>query len=152
MAPLPAGVAKSLEGTKVDYKLLGNSGLRVSVPIVGCMSIGNPEWANWVLGPEKALPLLKAAYDRGVNTVCFPVPSLHPAWKTKADYIFGVLVGYSKHLFQWRLRESYRSSDQEIRYPTTQVGAYDKGLQLRWRATVSCIPYHRRTEENQRLC
>lgn len=70
MAPLPEGVAKSLAETKVEYRRLGNSGLRVSVPIVGCMSIGNPEWANWVIGPEKALPLLKAAYDRGVNTVC----------------------------------------------------------------------------------
>lgn len=70
MAPLPEGVAKSLADTKVEYRRLGNSGLRVSVPIVGCMSIGNPEWANWVIGPEKALPLLKAAYDRGVNTVC----------------------------------------------------------------------------------
>ncbi|KFY12891.1 hypothetical protein V491_06611 [Pseudogymnoascus sp. VKM F-3775] len=68
MAPLPEGVAKSLDETKVDYKLVGNSGLRVSVPIIGCMSIGNPEWASWVQGPEKALPLLKAAYDRGINT------------------------------------------------------------------------------------
>ncbi|KAL1895509.1 hypothetical protein Sste5346_005318 [Sporothrix stenoceras] len=68
MAPLPPGVAKSLEDTKVDYVRVGDSGLRVSVPIVGCMSIGNPEWADWVVGPEKALPLLKAAYDRGVNT------------------------------------------------------------------------------------
>ncbi|OPB36230.1 aldo-keto reductase [Trichoderma guizhouense] len=68
MSSLPPGVAKSLNETKVDYRLLGASGLRVSVPIVGCMSIGNPEWANWVIGPEKAIPLLKAAYDRGVNT------------------------------------------------------------------------------------
>ncbi|KFY50884.1 hypothetical protein V496_09107 [Pseudogymnoascus sp. VKM F-4515 (FW-2607)] len=68
MAAIPEGVAKSLEQTKVDYRLVGNSGLRVSVPIIGCMSIGNPEWANWVAGPEKALPLLKAAYDRGINT------------------------------------------------------------------------------------
>jgi hypothetical protein len=72
MAPLPEGVAESLAETKVDYRLVGNSGLRVSVPIVGCMSIGNPEWANWVIGVEKALPLLKAAYDRGITTVCFP--------------------------------------------------------------------------------
>lgn len=70
--PLPPGLTKSLEETKCEYKPLGNSGLRVSVPIVGCMSIGNPEWADWVIGPDKALPLLKAAYDRGVNTVCLP--------------------------------------------------------------------------------
>lgn len=69
MPELPASVAKSLKETKVDYRLLGRSGLRVSVPIVGCMSIGSPEWADWVLGPDKALPLLKAAYDRGLNTV-----------------------------------------------------------------------------------
>ncbi|KAL3491305.1 putative aldo-keto reductase [Aspergillus germanicus] len=68
MGDLPPSVAQSLAATKVDYRLLGNSGLRVSVPIVGCMSIGNPEWADWVIGPEKALPLLKAAYDRGVTT------------------------------------------------------------------------------------
>lgn len=69
MVALPPGVAKSLEETKVNYTRVGNSGLRVSVPIIGCMSIGNPEWADWVVGPERALPLLKAAYDRGVNTV-----------------------------------------------------------------------------------
>ncbi|KKP07031.1 aldo/keto reductase [Trichoderma harzianum] len=68
MSSLPPGVAKSLSETKVDYRLLGASGLRVSVPIVGCMSIGNPEWANWVIGPEKATLLLKAAYDRGWDT------------------------------------------------------------------------------------
>lgn len=72
MAQLPPSVAQSLEETKVEYRLLGRSGLRVSVPIVGCMSIGNPEWADWVLGPEKALPLLKAAYDAGVNTASEP--------------------------------------------------------------------------------
>lgn len=80
MPPLPEGVANSLGATKVEYKLVGKSGLRVSVPIIGCMSFGNPEWANWVLGPEKALPLLKAAYDRGINTVCFPLTCL---WSQK---------------------------------------------------------------------
>lgn len=74
--PLPPGLTKSLEGTKCEYRRLGNSGLHVSVPIIGCMSIGNPEWADWVVGPDKALPLLKAAYDRGVNTVR-PLPSLN---------------------------------------------------------------------------
>ncbi|KAI6080231.1 NADP-dependent oxidoreductase domain-containing protein [Hypoxylon rubiginosum] len=68
MAQLPPSVEKSLKETKAEYRLLGKSGLRVSVPIVGCMSIGSPEWADWVIGPEKALPLLKAAYDAGVNT------------------------------------------------------------------------------------
>ncbi|EXJ81580.1 alcohol dehydrogenase [Capronia coronata CBS 617.96] len=69
MSPsLPPGVAKSIENSKAEYRRLGNSGLHVSVPIVGCMSIGSPEWADWVIGADEALPLLKAAYDRGVNT------------------------------------------------------------------------------------
>ncbi|KAJ5376459.1 hypothetical protein N7509_013345 [Penicillium cosmopolitanum] len=90
MSCLPAGVAKSLDETKADYRLLGNSGLRVSVPIIGC----------WVLGPEKALPLLKGAYDRGVTTI-----------RTLVNYIPGLtsrliyLVGYGKHLLQQQFRE-----------------------------------------------
>ena len=32
------------------------------------MSFGSPDWAPWVLGPDEALPILKAAYDRGLNT------------------------------------------------------------------------------------
>ncbi|KIH93227.1 aldo-keto reductase [Sporothrix brasiliensis 5110] len=58
----------SVEATKVDYKRLGKSGLRISVPVLGAMSIGTPDWAPWVLGEEDSLPILKAAYDRGLNT------------------------------------------------------------------------------------
>lgn len=76
--PLPPSVKVSLENSKAEYRRLGNSGLHVSVPIVGCMSIGNLKWADWVLDEEKALPLLKAAYDRGVNTVSIaPSPAIH---------------------------------------------------------------------------
>ncbi|KAL1672052.1 NADP-dependent oxidoreductase domain-containing protein [Schizophyllum commune] len=59
----------------VKYVQLGKSGLRVSVPIVGALSYGNPKWGatdestQWVLGEEQALPILKAAWDRGINTI-----------------------------------------------------------------------------------
>ena len=33
------------------------------------MSIGDPPWAPWILDSDTALPLLKAAYDRGINAV-----------------------------------------------------------------------------------
>lgn len=56
------------KATKVEYRQLGNSGLRVSVPILGAMSFGDPSWNSWVIDESKALPLLKAAYDRGLNT------------------------------------------------------------------------------------
>ncbi|KAI8973143.1 NADP-dependent oxidoreductase domain-containing protein [Trametes punicea] len=53
----------------VEYRQLGKSGLRVSVPIFGGMTIGNSKWSSWVLDEEKALPLLKAAWDLGINTI-----------------------------------------------------------------------------------
>ncbi|KAK9384667.1 NADP-dependent oxidoreductase domain-containing protein [Lipomyces mesembrius] len=52
----------------VEYRKLGSSGLRVSVPILGCMSFGSPEWVPWVLEEDKSLPILKKAYDLGITT------------------------------------------------------------------------------------
>ena len=47
---------------------LGQSGLKISKVILGAMSYGSPEWAGWVLDEEQSLPLLKHAYDVGINT------------------------------------------------------------------------------------
>lgn len=47
---LPETVKTSIENTKVDYVKLGKSGLKVSVPILGAMSFGHPDWAPWVIG------------------------------------------------------------------------------------------------------
>lgn len=68
MTTLPASLQKSLDATKVQYRRLGSSGLTVSVPIFGCMSFGDPRTLPWVIPESEALPLLKAAYDRGLNT------------------------------------------------------------------------------------
>jgi len=65
---IPISLKKSFEGTKVEYVNLGKSGLRVSVPILGAMSFGHKDWASWVIEEEKAYPLLKAAWDAGLNT------------------------------------------------------------------------------------
>jgi aryl-alcohol dehydrogenase-like predicted oxidoreductase len=59
---------ESVKASKAEYRQLGKSGLRVSVPILGAMSFGDPAWHSWVLDEEASLPLLKAAYDRGLNT------------------------------------------------------------------------------------
>ncbi|KAL0574923.1 hypothetical protein V5O48_007045 [Marasmius crinis-equi] len=55
----------------VEYRRLGTSGLRVSVPILGALSYGSPDWVphHWVLDEEKSLPIIKAAWDRGINTI-----------------------------------------------------------------------------------
>ncbi|KAL9001756.1 MAG: hypothetical protein Q9188_005282 [Gyalolechia gomerana] len=60
-----SGVSKS---PRAEYKQLGKSGLRVSVPILGAMSFGDKRWMPWVIEEDQALPLLKAAYDQGLNT------------------------------------------------------------------------------------
>ena len=54
----------------MQYQNLGNSGLKVSRLILGCMTFGNPEWEGspWVMSEQEALPLLKKAYDVGINT------------------------------------------------------------------------------------
>lgn len=57
-----------LKESKAEYRQLGKSGLKVSVPILGAMSIGSKEWQPWVIDEEEALPLLKAAYDKGITT------------------------------------------------------------------------------------
>jgi len=68
-----------LKDSKAEYRQLGKSGLRVSVPILGAMSIGDKRWQPWVIEEEESLPLLKAAYDKGINTwdTGSPPPNSH---------------------------------------------------------------------------
>lgn len=41
----------------------GNMGLNMVL-----QGFGDPRWKTWVLDEEQSLPILKAAYDRGLNT------------------------------------------------------------------------------------
>ncbi|KAI6092646.1 aldo/keto reductase [Hypoxylon rubiginosum] len=66
--PLPQSLKKSLEQSKCEYRQLGNSGLRISVPVFGCMSFGDTKAQSWAIDEADALPLLKDAYDKGLNT------------------------------------------------------------------------------------
>jgi aryl-alcohol dehydrogenase-like predicted oxidoreductase len=60
---------KSQQDTKVQYRNLGRSGLRVSVPILGTASFGKKEWQPWLEDDEeKIMELLHGAYIRGLNT------------------------------------------------------------------------------------
>jgi aryl-alcohol dehydrogenase-like predicted oxidoreductase len=38
---------------QVEYRRLGKSGLRVSVPILGAMSFGSDKWLPWVINEDK---------------------------------------------------------------------------------------------------
>ncbi|KAI0737385.1 Aldo/keto reductase [Daedaleopsis nitida] len=53
---------------KMSYVRLGNSGLKVSKIILGCMSYGSPEWQGWVLPEEEAIKHIKYAYEHGITT------------------------------------------------------------------------------------
>lgn len=57
-------VLESLENTKAIYKRLGNSGLRVSVPIFGAMSFGDKQWAPWVIEEEEVRTHRRLPYQR----------------------------------------------------------------------------------------
>jgi hypothetical protein len=46
---LPASLKKSLENSKAEYVRLGKSGLKISVPIMGAMSLGPKHWAPWLI-------------------------------------------------------------------------------------------------------
>ncbi|KAF4488466.1 Versiconal hemiacetal acetate reductase [Colletotrichum fructicola Nara gc5] len=52
----------------MKYVRVGKSGLKVSQIIVGCMSFGDKNWQPWLLDQAEALPILKYAFDRGINT------------------------------------------------------------------------------------
>ncbi|PKX89470.1 uncharacterized protein P174DRAFT_378861 [Aspergillus novofumigatus IBT 16806] len=49
---MPARLKESVENSECEYRRLGNSGLRVSVPIFGCMSFGDPNSMPWTIGEE----------------------------------------------------------------------------------------------------
>ncbi|KAK7458084.1 hypothetical protein VKT23_009990 [Stygiomarasmius scandens] len=55
------------EKKTMKYVRLGNSGLKVSKIILGCMTYGSPEWQSWVLPEEEGIKHIKAAYDAGIN-------------------------------------------------------------------------------------
>ncbi|GCF00055.1 aryl-alcohol dehydrogenase [Zygosaccharomyces mellis] len=47
----------------------GNTGLKISPIVVGCMSFGSKDWADWLIeDKEEVFKILKRAYDRGLRT------------------------------------------------------------------------------------
>lgn len=50
---LPPSLQESLANSKCEYRQLGRSGLRVSVPIFGCMSFGDARAQEWAIEEEE---------------------------------------------------------------------------------------------------
>ncbi|KAI5966538.1 LPG20 [Candida pseudojiufengensis] len=54
---------------QLTYNNLGDSGLKVSPLIIGCMGYGAPEWAGWVKDDEEEIfKILKKCYDNQLRT------------------------------------------------------------------------------------
>lgn len=53
LVQVPESLRYSISRTKVTYRNLGNSGLRVSNPILGGLHIGSSDWFPWVLNEEQ---------------------------------------------------------------------------------------------------
>ena len=49
---LPQSLKDSLNGSKAQYVQLGQCGLRVSIPILGCMTFGDRRFYPWALEEE----------------------------------------------------------------------------------------------------
>lgn len=61
-------MSTTAESKKMTYVRLGNSGLKVSRIILGCMSYGSNKWSDWILNEEEGIKHIKAAYDAGIQT------------------------------------------------------------------------------------
>ncbi|KAF9501765.1 aryl-alcohol dehydrogenase [Pleurotus eryngii] len=48
---------------KMQYVRLGNSGLKISKIVLGCMTYGSPDWQGWVLEEEEAIKHIKFASE-----------------------------------------------------------------------------------------
>ena len=61
----------------MDYRNLGQSGLKISQLVLGCMSFGVPERGNhlWTLPEDQSRPFLKRALDHGIN--CFDTANVY---------------------------------------------------------------------------
>jgi aryl-alcohol dehydrogenase-like predicted oxidoreductase len=114
----------------MEYSRLGNSGLKISRVIFGCMSLGSSEWQKWVLDEDAALPLLKHAYDVGLNT-----------WDTADIYSHG----RSEEIIGKALREYKIPRNQVVILSKCYFGVNPDGKQL----PVSLSNYNDRELVNQ---
>jgi hypothetical protein len=105
---------------KVEYRRLGKSGLRVSVPILGAMSFGSDTWAPWVINENEVI----------LTFLMFPRLRRHRRLPFKRQLLTQVShlgisaagggmeswsyhVGYGERLLKWRFGKDHRQSLEE---------------------------------------
>lgn len=53
----------------MEHVELGDAGVKVSRICLGTMGFGSPDWRDWVVEADEAVPIIEAAIDRGINFV-----------------------------------------------------------------------------------
>jgi aryl-alcohol dehydrogenase-like predicted oxidoreductase len=51
----------------MEYVRLGRTGLKVSRLCLGMMTYGTKQWRPWVMEEEESLPLIRKAWEMGIN-------------------------------------------------------------------------------------
>jgi aryl-alcohol dehydrogenase (NADP+) len=51
----------------MDYVNLGTTGVKVSRLCLGCMTYGSKKWREWVLDYDEGFPIIRRAYELGIN-------------------------------------------------------------------------------------
>lgn len=102
----------------MEYRRLGNAGLKVSRVCVGCMTYGDPNRGvhEWTLPEEQARPLLRAAIEAGINFF---------------DTANGYSDGHSEEILGRAIRDFARRDEMVIAtkvYATMRPGPNGGGL------------------------
>nr|POE53638.1 aldo-keto reductase dtxs3 [Quercus suber] len=125
---VPISLSNSVQNTNAQYRKLGSSGLRVSNPILGGLSFGSSKYAEWVLDEEK------------VNSCTEHM--LPEDWFKLEMELMQCLVGYNKHIFEWRIREVDCESNGEIQHTKEPTNHYDQMLSPGLtRVTLMCFKF-----------
>ena len=101
----------------MEYVNLGNSGLKVSKVIMGCMTFGSDKWQPWVMNEEESLPIFEHAYKAGINT-----------WDTADVYSNGLseeIVG--KALKKYNIPRERVVIMTKVNFPVNEENQYSAG-------------------------
>jgi hypothetical protein len=87
---------------QVEYRRLGKSGLRVSVPILGAMSFGSDKWVEWVINEAEVRNFLVKVANRGqqanVDAGLVGAPVAEGGMGAR-----GHDMGHGKRVLEWRV-------------------------------------------------
>lgn len=161
---LPPMLKASREATKVSYRQLGKSGLRVSVPILGGLSLGSTEFEPWALDEEKvctitlhgpACTIANSGTGTSPTEGCLrsrPQHRKYPRGLLSAVLISGA-VGHGQQLLEWQIRRDHRKGDSDVQHPAAQTGHPHQMLGPRQRARKRvCCSVRGRDARRQGIC